>query len=122
MFQSIDDYITAQAPDLRQGLEILRLNIKEAVPEAVEVISYQMPAFKYYGILAYFAVFKDHYSLFITPKIKDEFAEKLAVYRQTKSAIHFKFNNPIPEDLVKEIVIRVAEANLLKYQSRKTRR
>jgi uncharacterized protein YdhG (YjbR/CyaY superfamily) len=81
-----------------------------------------MPSFKYYGMLAYFALFKDHYSLFVSPKIKDAFTDKLSDYKQTKSAIHFKFDKPIPTGLIAEIISYAASVNHTKSLAKKTRK
>ena len=118
-FNSIDEYIAMQAQHLRGNLELLRQTIIQAAPEAQELISYQMPAFKYHGMLCYFAVFKDHYSLFVSPKIKDAFTDKLGAYKQTKSAIHFPLKSQIPVELVTEIITFTAMTNLEKAQAKK---
>jgi uncharacterized protein YdhG (YjbR/CyaY superfamily) len=58
--KDIDSYLALQNEDVRVKLEKLRRTIKKAAPEAVEVISYLMPAFKYHGMLVFFAAFKNH--------------------------------------------------------------
>jgi uncharacterized protein YdhG (YjbR/CyaY superfamily) len=118
-YKSIDDYIFLQQEEHRAILELIRKTIITAVPEAIEVISYQMPAFKYHGMLCYYAVFKDHYSLFLSPKIKDIFADKLTGYKQTKSAIHFPFKTQIPVELIKEIITFTAISNFEKAEAKK---
>ena len=62
--KDIDSYLAAVPQDMKPVLEKLRLTIKQAAPEAEEVISYGMPAFKYHGMLVYFAAFKNHCSFF----------------------------------------------------------
>jgi uncharacterized protein YdhG (YjbR/CyaY superfamily) len=118
-YQSVDEYIAQQPPELRETLEIIRKTVRETVPEAQEVISYQMPAFKHHGMLCYFAVFKDHFSLFVAPKIKDAFSDKLTSYKQTKSAIHFPLKSQIPVGLIREIITFTAITNLEKADSKK---
>ncbi|MDP2335911.1 MAG: DUF1801 domain-containing protein [Bacteroidota bacterium] len=66
-FKTIDEYLALQTDQARITLESLRQAIRKAAPGAVEVISYQMPAFKFHGMLAYFAAFKNHCSLFVFP-------------------------------------------------------
>jgi uncharacterized protein YdhG (YjbR/CyaY superfamily) len=119
-YQTIDEYIAVQPPEFRENLEMIRQTVRKAVPDAQEVISYMMPAFKYHGMLCYFAVFKDHFSLFVSPKIKDAFAGKLKAFKQTKSAIHFPFDSQIPVELVTEIVTFTAITNLEKANAKKT--
>jgi uncharacterized protein YdhG (YjbR/CyaY superfamily) len=121
-YQTIDEYIVNQPEPLRENLLLIRQTVKEAVPGATEVISYQMPAFKYHGMLCFFAVFKDHYSLFVAPKIKEAFSDKLKAYKQTKSAIHFPLKEQVPVELVKEITTFIAIANLEKAEEKKERK
>jgi uncharacterized protein YdhG (YjbR/CyaY superfamily) len=73
-----------------------------------------MPAFKYNGMLAWYAPFKKHYSLFVRPQFIEKFKEELKPYKQTKSAIHFPFDQPVPVDLIKKIVQYIANENLAK--------
>jgi uncharacterized protein YdhG (YjbR/CyaY superfamily) len=111
-FENIDSYIKSRPIEIRPKLTKLRVTISKAVPEAEEVISYQMPAFKYFGILIFFASFKNHYSIFIRPRFMQVFKLELSDYEQTKSAIHIPLNKPIPVKLVTKIVKYIAEYNL----------
>jgi len=99
-----DAYLALQSEPIKSKLELLRFCIRKVAPEAEEVISYQMPAFKYHGMLAYYACFKNHYSLFVSPDILNVFKNRLAEYKITKSAIHFSFNLPLDEELIDEII------------------
>jgi uncharacterized protein YdhG (YjbR/CyaY superfamily) len=120
-YKSIDDYISRQSPEHFENLELIRHTIKSAVPDAQEVISYQMPAFKYHGMLCFFAVFKDHYSLFVSPKIREAFSKDLASYKTTKATIHFPLNKPIPVQLIEEIIRFAAITNLEKAEAKKSK-
>jgi len=119
-YKTIDEYIARQPQEFRDGLGIIRQTVRKAVPDAEEVISYMMPAFKYHGMLCYFAVFKDHYSLLVAPKAKDAFTDELKAYKQTKSAIHFPFNAEIPVGLITEIITFIAITNLEKAEAKKS--
>lgn len=110
----IDHYFASQPENVRKILSQIRETIMEAVPEAEELISYQMPAFKYHGILAWYAPFKKHYSLFVRPQFFEPFKEELKAYKLTKSAIHFSYDQPVPVDLIRRIVLFVAGENLAK--------
>ena len=103
-YKDIDEYIADQPDDKKAGLQQFRQIIKSVAPQAEEVISYGMPAYKYYKILVYFAVFKDHYGFYPTSKPVDVFKDKLKPYKTSKGAIHFPFNKPLPERLIVEIV------------------
>lgn len=112
----MDEYIAQQSPQVQEKLQLMRQTIKNAVPGAVEVISYQMPAFKFHGMLVFFAVFKNHYSLFVSPPVREAFKDKLTGFTLTKSAIHFPLDLPVPEQLITEIVIYAANNNLQKAE------
>jgi uncharacterized protein YdhG (YjbR/CyaY superfamily) len=119
-YKSVNEYIAQQPPEFRDRLGLIRQTVRKAVPDAEELLSYMMPAFKYHGMLCYYAVFKDHYSLFVAPKVKDAFTDRLKGYKQTKSAIHFPFNGEIPVGLITEIVTFTAITNLEKAEAKKS--
>lgn len=114
-FKTPDEYIDQLPEKARNLLEQLRQIIKKAAPEAEEVISYQMPAFKYHGMLVYYAAFKNHYSLFPMTKALEKFKAKLAGYETTKGTIHFSYDQPVSVKLITEIVQYRVKENLLKY-------
>jgi uncharacterized protein YdhG (YjbR/CyaY superfamily) len=111
---NIDEYIDRQPENIRATLEILRQTIHKAAPDAEEVISYQMPAFKFHGILVYFAAFKNHYSLFAMPKAIQEFKTKLKPYEFSKGTIRFPQAIPVPIELITEIIEFKVRENLAK--------
>lgn len=111
-FNSIDEYLDLQTDEAKAILKTLRKIIKKAAPEAVEGISYQMPVFKFHGMIAYFAAFKNHCSIFVSPQVLLTFKNHLTDFKLTKSAIHFPFGQPIPEPLVTEIILYARNFNL----------
>ena len=63
--RDVDDYLSRVSEDSRVALEKLRQTITSIVPDAVEVISYQIPTFKYQGrMLVSYAAFAEHCSFF----------------------------------------------------------
>ena len=112
-FKTIDDYMMSHSADVREQLEIIRAAVQSVVPQAEEVISYSMPAFKYKGrVLVYFAGFKNHCSLFPAgSKILDLMAEELKDYRSTKGTLQFKYGKKLPLTLIKKIVRARAKEN-----------
>jgi uncharacterized protein YdhG (YjbR/CyaY superfamily) len=60
----VDAYISQFPEDVQEILQKVRETIRSAAPEAKEVISYQMPAFRQQGILVYFAAWKNHIGLY----------------------------------------------------------
>lgn len=111
-FQDVDQYLAAQPERARIPLEIIRETIRKAVPEAEEAISYQMPSFKLHGVVAWYAPSKNHYAIYMAPKFLVEFKEQLSQYSQTKSAIHFDYNKPVPVELITEMVLVAARENI----------
>jgi uncharacterized protein YdhG (YjbR/CyaY superfamily) len=107
---TIDEYIAHYPKNIRNILEGLRQAIRETAPDAREVISYQMPAFKQNSILVWFAAFKNHIDFFPKTSAIEAFRNKLSPYRISKGTIRFPLNEPLPLDLIKEIVnFRVKE-------------
>jgi uncharacterized protein YdhG (YjbR/CyaY superfamily) len=109
---SVDEYIAAAPEDRRAGLESLRAAIRAAAPEATELISYQMPAFKTHGqFLVSYAAFQAHFSLFpASDAVTEGLGEELAPFLAGKGTIRFPADRPIPEDLVTRITkIRLGE-------------
>ena len=111
-YPEIDAYLAAQSDRDRLPLVKIREIIRKALPEADEAISYQMPSFKYHGVIVWYAPSKNHYAIYMPPKFLVQFKEQLSAYSQTKSAIHFDYNKPVPEALITEMVVAAARENL----------
>jgi len=108
----VDEYLRALEEPKRGTLQTLRGTILEIVPEAEEVISYGMPAFRLNGTtVAGFATFKAHLSyLPFSGSVLSQLADELEGYTMTKSALHFAVDEPLPKALVaKLIAVRRAE-------------
>ena len=109
-FKDFDDYFSQQTPEVQILLEQMRQTIKKAAPKAQEVISYNMPAFKYHGMLVYFAAYKNHIGFYATPTGHSEFKEELSIYKQGKGSVQFPLTKQLPLDLITKIVkFRVKE-------------
>lgn len=115
-FKNIDDYIAIQTPEVQILLEQMRQTIKKAAPEAEELISYNMPAFKYHGMLVYFAAYKNHIGFYATPTGHSQFKEELSVYKQGKGSVQFPLNQALSLELISRIVKFRMEENLKKVQ------
>ena len=108
--KTIDTYI-AQFPDeVQRILQKLRQVIHQAAPEATEAIAYGIPTFKLNGNLVHFAAYKKHIGFYPAPSGIEAFRAELAPYALSKGAIRFPLDQPIPYDLITQIVqYRVAE-------------
>ena len=109
--KSIDEYLAGVPEPARSTLNRIRAAIRSAAPaEATETISYRMPAFKYKGILVWFAAFSNHCSFFPTAAVIEEFKNELKAYSISKGTIQFPTDKPLPAALVKKMVkLRVAQ-------------
>ena len=109
--QSVDEYLAGVPEPARNTLQKVRAAIRSAAPpEAIEVISYRIPALKYKKVLVWFAAFSDHCSLFPTNAVIEAFQDELKAYRVSKGTIHFPVDKPLPASLVKRMVkMRVAQ-------------
>lgn len=103
-FKTIDEYISICPSDIRKILEELRGVIRTSAPNAREVISYNMPAFRQNKVLVYFAASKNHIGFYPTTSPIVVFEKELKDYKTSKGAIQFPLDKPFPFDLVKKIV------------------
>jgi uncharacterized protein YdhG (YjbR/CyaY superfamily) len=103
-FQTVDQYLSALPQPARDAAATLRQAIRQAAPQAEEAISYKMPAFKWNGILVWYAAFKNHIGLYPRPSAIAAFKVELAPYKTSKGAIQFPIDQPIPTSLIRKIV------------------
>jgi uncharacterized protein YdhG (YjbR/CyaY superfamily) len=119
---TIDEYIAAFPPQVRTILRRIRATIADAAPDAREVISYRMPAFKQHGILLYFAAFKAHIGIF-PPVSGDPTLDKaLLPYRGPKGNLRFPFDEPMPYGLIGRIARLRARQDLAKARGTTAKR
>lgn len=102
----VDAYLAALEEPKRGTLEELRRTILEIVPDAEQVISYRVPAFKVGGkVVAGFAAFKNHLSyLPFSGSVLPRLADELTGYSGTKSALHFPVDEPLRKELVEKLI------------------
>ena len=103
-YNSVTDYIESQSENIKANLISLRNTILASVPEACEVISYGMPAYKINSVLVSFAANKNHIGFYPTTKPLEVFKNELTHYKTSKGAIQFPLNEDIPLELVEKIV------------------
>ena len=108
--ESIDEYIGTFPKDIRSKLESIRKAVKEEAPDAKEVISYGMPAFKLNRVLVYFAAQRKHIGFYPTASGISAFEEELSQFKHSKGAVQFPIDEPVPLELVRKMVrFRVKE-------------
>lgn len=119
-YKTVDEYIATFPEDVQEILGKIRQTIQEVVPDAEEVVSYQMPAFKLNGMLVWYAAWKKHIGLYPrTAAMETTFKKELAEYEGSKGTIKFPLNKPVPFDLIGRIALYRAIENLEKSK-RKT--
>jgi uncharacterized protein YdhG (YjbR/CyaY superfamily) len=109
----VDEYLRGLEEPKCSTLETLRRTILEVVPDAEQVISYRVPAFRVGGkTVAGFAAFRNHLSyLPFSGSALSQLADELEGYTMTKSALHFAVDRPPPNDLLKRLIaVRLGEA------------
>ncbi|HVP19235.1 MAG TPA: DUF1801 domain-containing protein [Spirochaetia bacterium] len=123
--QSVDQYIANHTDDVQAVLQQVRSAIRKALPDAEELISYGIPAYKMSeGPLLWFAAWKRHYSLYpATGLLTQEFTEELAPYKVNKGTIRFPLSQPVPVTLIARIAkFRAKETAGKKAAHRDTKR
>ncbi len=105
MINEVDKYISSFPLDIQQILKKIRRIILEEAPDALESITYMMPAYKTNGKpLVYFAGFSKHIGLYATPSAHTSFSDELAKYKHGKGSVQFPLDQPMPYDLIRNIV------------------
>ncbi len=111
-------YLASVPEPARSTLNKVRAVIRSVVPaETTEVISYRIPAFRYKGVLVWYAAFSDHCSLFPTASVIKKFQDDLKNFRVSKGTIHFPVDKPLPAALLK----RMVKARIAEIESKKRR-
>ena len=111
-FESVDAYLATKGDELQRILQRVRSTLRKALPDAQEVISYQIPAYRLpEGVVIWFAGWKEHFSLYPASKeLVEALADELAPYEISKGTIRFPLKNAVPVRLLAKIAkARAAE-------------
>lgn len=118
-FKTVDEYLSALPTKTKTILKVLRKTIKQAAPQAEELISYNIPAYKLNGLLIYFAAWKEHVSIYPrTSGMEKAFKKELSGYEGSKGTVKFPINRPIPFSLISKIVKFRVQENLAKSRTK----
>ncbi len=93
-----------QNPPVARSPRFARPSAPLCQPEATEIISYKIPAFKHKKVLVWYAAFANHCSLFPTAAVIEQFKDELKDFSTSKGTIHFPLDKPMPVDLIKKMV------------------
>ncbi|MBI3535977.1 MAG: DUF1801 domain-containing protein [Chloroflexi bacterium] len=108
--KDIDNYIASFPKGIQIILEQVRTTIRKAAPDAEQVISYGIPAFKLNGLLVWFAAHSNHVGFYPRASAIEAFKKELSLYKGAKGSVQFPLDKPLPLELITKIVkFRVAE-------------
>lgn len=110
-FQNVDEYFDSLKPDVRPLMDELRGLIRRRVPDAEELLSYGVPAFKKGRIFFFYAAFKKHIGIYPPVEGDDDLMMALKPFRGDKGNLKLPLNQPMPWDLID----RVLDAQLTSY-------
>jgi uncharacterized protein YdhG (YjbR/CyaY superfamily) len=108
----IDEYIASYPPPVRKKLTDVRNIIRKNAPGATERISYQMPTFYLNGNLVHFAAYTNHIGFYPTPSGIQAFEKEFSDYSFSKGSVQFPLGQPLPTDLIAQVVRFRVEENL----------
>ena len=117
--KDVDEYINGFPEEIHQFLEQVRLTIKKAAPQAQEVISYSMPAFKMNGMLVWFAAHSKHIGFYPGASGIEAFKKELSIYKWAKGSVQFPLDKPMPLELIAKIVKFRLTENLQRIKTKK---
>lgn len=114
--KDVDAYISGSTKEARLKLQEIRDVIKSAIPKAEESISWGVPFYKYFGLLAGFTAFKNHISFGFCDVLTNEDRSTLEKkgYTTGKKTIQIKFDQKVPSAVIKRIIKVKAKSNQMK--------
>jgi len=108
---AVDDYLALINSEKLPLLQQLRNVIRSSVPEAEEGIFWNMPGYRWNGPLVYYAAYKNHVGFYPGPEIISAFSDRLSAFKTSKGAVQFDYQQELPIDLIKAMVIFRMNAN-----------
>jgi uncharacterized protein YdhG (YjbR/CyaY superfamily) len=101
--RTVDDYVACAPREVRRVLERIRAIVRAAAPNAVERLSYGMPAYFENGALVYFGAFRRHIG-FYPPVRSAALAPAIRRYTGPGGNLRFPLDAPIPYRLIARVV------------------
>ncbi|MDP2302223.1 MAG: DUF1801 domain-containing protein [Ignavibacteria bacterium] len=106
---SIEEYFDNQPEKIKESLKELKDCILKAVPEAIEMLNYGIPA---YALVKggkreeqiMIAGYKKHVGLYPHPTVMDKFDKELEGYKKGKGSVQFPIDKPLPKALIVKMV------------------
>lgn len=104
LIEGAEGYYAKFPEPTKEILFKIRDIIFRIAPDAEEIISYNMPAFKKNKVLVYFAAYNHHIGFYPTPSGIEMFKDELSEFKVGKGSVQFPFDKPIPYDIIERIV------------------
>lgn len=108
-FKSVKEYLDAQPEKTRKALLELKKSILKVVPNATELLNYNIPAYaltkggkREQQIMI--AGYKNHVGLYPHPTTMEKFDIELKNYKKGKGSVQFPLDKPLPKDLIERMV------------------
>ncbi len=105
MNNPIDYYIATFPEETQLLLNQVREAIESVALGAEQTMKYAMPTYVYYGNLVHFAGYKNHIGFYPAPSGLNAFPTEISIYKNSKGAVQFPINGPMPLELIKKIVL-----------------
>jgi len=121
-FTTVQEYFSSLPANTRAKLQELRNTIKKTSPEAEEVISYNIPAFKLNGMLVWYAAFKEHIGFYPRASGIEAFKKELTKYKSARGSVQFPLDEPLPLALVTRIVRFRMKENLEEQEAKRSKK
>ncbi|MBS4028782.1 MAG: DUF1801 domain-containing protein [Ignavibacteriales bacterium] len=116
--KDFNEYVKSYPKEVQQLLKQLRETIIKSAPQAEELISYGMPAFKLNGMLLYFAAYTNHIGFYPHRSAIIAFKKELSVYKGAVGSVQFPLDKPLPLRLISIIVKFRVKENLEKAKAK----
>lgn len=101
----VTEYIAEFPEEVQEKMKLMRSLIQQVAPEATESIAYHMPAYKLNKKpMVYFGGFANHIGFYATPMTHEHFKDQLSDYKKGKGSVQFPHSEPLPEQLIKEMI------------------
>jgi uncharacterized protein YdhG (YjbR/CyaY superfamily) len=120
--ENFERYFAAFPKETQIILQQLRETIHKAAPQATEKISYAMPTFFLHGNLVHFAAYQNHIGFYALPSGNEAFRNEISKYRSGKGSVQFPIDEPMPLELIAKIVQFRVQENLLRAESKKSKK
>ena len=116
--KDVDHYIASFPSEIQERLNQVRKTILAVAPNAVECISYQMPAYKLNGMLVYFAGYERHIGFYPGASGIAKFKDEISYFKHAKGSVQFPHSKPLPLELIATIVKYRVQGNIFKAKSK----